>query len=273
MLLLIDSKKYYSQHIQINSVTMKNILAILSVVTAFLCISCDDEEHEQLIYTRRTFTQHCIQSYIRPASSDFFDVVFESIDSLDSTNSNIKLGFTFGAGDSISKHYIDYNSVYDDKYLDYASFYNDLSYNSYFGPFEPIDCSIVSRFPLIKIEAVTQTDYNENYPAKSSLNEIGRLVYLDGVSYIANDYGRKYDENGELIEISEYYELLQEKKFNDISAEESIALLDIECSHIEFDEQPSKGVHVIQFKFTFGPDPVTNETIMPVYGNAVFAID
>lgn len=254
---------------------MKKILSILSAFTVLICMSCDnEEEHEPLgpICIRRTFTQHCIQSYIRPESSDFSDVVFESVDSLDSTNSNIKLGFTFGAGDSISKHYIDYNSVYDDKYLDYASFYNDLSYNSYFGPFEPIDCSIVSRFPLIKIEAVTQTDYNENYPAKSSLNEIGRLVYLDGVSYIANDYGRIYYADGDYY-VTPYYELLKNMKFDDISTEQPIPLLEIECSHIEFDEQPSKGVHVIQFKFTFGPDPVTNETIMPVYGNAVFAID
>ncbi len=39
MLLLIDSKKYYSQHIQINSVTMKKIL-LLDLIRLLTKQSC-----------------------------------------------------------------------------------------------------------------------------------------------------------------------------------------------------------------------------------------
>jgi len=252
---------------------MKKILSILSAFTVLICMSCDnEEEHEHgngCSCMRPVYTQHCILSYIQPTSSTL-DVEF-----VYNTSSTILNFVSYGAN-GIRKRFTAKNDepVYDEKFLDYAMFYNDMSYNGTFPSIGKVyDCTVVSRYPLIKIEAVTTTDFNDNYPANSSLNEIGRLVYLDGISYIANNYGRKYDENGELIEISEYYELLQEKRFNDISAEESIALLDIQSSYIKFDQQPSKGEHVIQFKFTFGPDPVTNETIMPVYADVVFTIE
>jgi hypothetical protein len=133
-------------------------------------------------------------------------------------------------------------------YMEYAEFYGDTALN----------CSVgmgfvgeVFRMPLEGVEITALTDYNDNYPANSSISEIAEMGYVDIVNYIQD--GCRDDT-------------LRRINPNEISKENPIRLLSINSGSGKFYmlEKPTPGKHTIQLTLTFGADPVSGETVEPI---------
>jgi hypothetical protein len=105
------------------------------------------------------------------------------------------------------------------------------------------------------------TDYNDNYPASSSLTGIVTMRTMDLVEYIRENYMCTSDFWAIDIWKNPYGVRVEE-----ISKENPIRLLSIDSGSGDFfiSEKPTPGKHTIQVTLTFGADPVSGETVEPI---------
>jgi hypothetical protein len=143
---------------------------------------------------------------------------------------------------------------HEEGYMEYAEFYGDTAYGGWGSDMlSPRNGYYVSTMPLEGIELTALTDYNENYPANSSLNSIAELGYWDVVDYISENY--PYDS--ELCRVNP----------SEITKENPVKLpsLDAGALYLRMLELPTPDKQaVVQVKLTFGTDPISGRTVEPI---------
>ena len=143
---------------------------------------------------------------------------------------------------------------HEEGYMEYAEFYGDTAFGGWGSDVLPPPYGyFVSTMPLEGIELTALTDYNENYPANSSLNSIAELRYWDVVDYISENY--TYDFERYYVNPSE------------ITKENPIKLPSLDDSGITLRmlELPTPDKQsAVQLKLTFGTDPVSGRTVEPI---------
>ena len=143
-------------------------------------------------------------------------------------------------------------------YKEYAAYYGDTTHLKHHdGALTGSSIYNACVLPLLSIDVVTNKDFDADHPAGSKLNDI---LYYDQ-SHDTYEYLKNKEYKGEAL----YWGRGSCKDFEprrlDLIPENPVYLMESEF-WITFDHAPATpGTYEFTIKFTFGPDPLSGETV------------
>ena len=256
---------------------MRTKLILFAFIASYVFFSCSNEEDGEFgqpddpwsngvdttlmdssayIGGKRFFTENFIMEYVSPSQEAL---------RIRTIQQSGEISFWISASDInvISKVTTD-GLRNGEEYDEYANFYGDTLYNGYVNPAAqfPEFAWGTLCMPLEGMEVIALTDYNDNYPASSSLTEIVTMRKMDLVEFINEGYKYPFD----FYEPADIEKNRHVVRVEEISKENPIRLLSIGSGSGDFyiSEKPTPGKHTIQVTLTFGADPVSGETVEPI---------
>ena len=195
---------------------MKKYLFILMFAGLFGCTICDDRESPT--ETGTTFSKYFIWSYIE--ANDY----------------TLEYAGHYGKGHIIGVHFegeeVSLNNN-QERYMEYANFYNDVSYNGNVLPYANI--SLVSS--IVSVDIVCDRDFDAEHKAGESLADIVRLYVETPYEFI--QYGYVY--NGDYDHLKYGYRYVG-IPLEEVCVDNSLLKLIHESASLRFSKLPlSKG--------------------------------
>lgn len=143
-------------------------------------------------------------------------------------------------------------------FKEYAEYYGDTAHivPHFFGELGHLHQNVCIN-PVLTIDVTCNKDFDETHPKGTKLNDI--IYYeqhLDTYNYLQNkdNIGKRlYSESGDIEEFTP-------RKLSDFK-DNPLYLMESEY-HLIFEHEPIEpGTYEFTVKFTFGPDPLTNEPL------------
>ncbi len=269
-------------------------LLLFVFAIAMAIVSCNDKEGDSEDDFIPVLTNSIAQNYFKPKKANLF--VWEGSTIIGDWYSNEKIRFSVEYSDiyngyldrsqtddyaqEYAEHYFflsdDNFKKYKEKslksnkkgvmvddndiaspYKDYASYYGDTAHLTIHDcyPFDYLGYYNVCAFPLLGIDVVCNKDFDIEHPAGSKVNNI--LLYyqsLETYSYLQDKTHQGEDFSNADIKNFKPRRL-------DLIPENPVYLMESEF-WIKFGHAPATpGTYEFTIKFTFGPDPLTGETV------------